>query len=81
MNLTNSSTSASHVLVVNDQGARDFIHVAARGRVQLPVGFRVDPAWASAHTYLKFASTPVAKVEAKKQNDQPKQFETKEGSV
>ncbi len=54
MTLLNSSNTADHVLIVNEEGQRDYVHVTARGRVELPKGFKVDPNWAAVRPHLKF---------------------------
>ncbi len=76
MNLINSSNAAAHVLIVNSEGIRDYVHVTARGRVELPKGFKVDPQWASVRPYLKFDKPPVEK---SRQVEQVKQTPKSEG--
>lgn len=79
MTLINSSNAATHVLIVNDEGTRDYVHVVARGRVELPKGFKVDPTWASVRPYLKF-DKPVEPAKPR-QAEPVKQTPKSEGSL
>jgi hypothetical protein len=65
------------VLIVNSEGKRDYVHVVARGRVELPKGFNVDPNWAAVRPYLKFD----LQVEQVKPVELAKQKPKSEGSI
>jgi len=61
MILLNTSIASTPVRVLNAAGTVDYVHIAGRGKIKLPEGFKPDPSWLNTLPNIRVTDEPKPK--------------------